>query len=519
MNRRSAPIALALAFLAAPALAGCGGGEGPAEPSNRPPEVSIDAPSTGASFEEGEAVAFEGSATDPEDGSVTGGALVWSSDVDGQLGTGTSVTVSSLATGDHAVTLEATDSDGATDSAQISVAVTSDAPSDQVELRAGPLAALPGGLLVDQTVDVAARIRNVGGEDAGGFDWRITVDGVTEASGRVDGLAAGDSTELPRAEALGPFGTGNHTVRLEVDTGDEVDEGSEADNEAEERFAVYPRGMDVELRFLTDVSDEDSASFRDAADRWETVIPGDLRDVAVDSFDTSQCIEGGPVLDDETLDDLLVLVRIDSIDGPGNVLARAGPCGIRQTFPENIAVGVLEADSADIESERDAGRLGELLVHELAHVLGFGTLWRERALVADTATDQPFFTGRQAREAFSEVGGGAFDGQPVPVESFGGQGTALGHWPEASLQHELMTGFINEGDNPLSIVSVGSMGDLDLPTDPSAADAYDFPGAAAAGLRSGLGPPSGWERRVPAPLFGIDPATGSVELLRPVRRP
>lgn len=518
MNRRSAPIALALAALAAPALAGCGGDEGPTEP-NQPPDVTIDAPSPGASFEEGEAVTFEGSATDPEDGSLTGGALVWSSDVDGQLGTGTSVTVSSLATGDHAVTLEATDSDGATASDQISVAVTSDTPSDRADLRAGPVAALPGGVLVDQTMDVAARVRNAGGEDAGGFDWRITVDGSTVASGRVDGLAAGDSTDLPREEGLGPFGIGNHTVGLEVDTGDEIDEGAEANNTALDSLAVYPRGMDVELRFVTEVGDEDSASFRSAADRWESIVPADLRDVAVDSFDTSQCIEGGPVLDDETLDDLVVLVRIDSIDGPGEVLARAGPCGIRQTFPETIAVGILEADSADIESERSAGRLEELLVHELAHVLGFGTLWRQRALVADTATDAPYFVGRQAREAFSEVGGGAFDGQPVPVESFGDEGTALGHWSEASLQHELMTGFINEGDNPLSIVSVGSMGDLDLPTDPSAADAYDFPGADAAGLRTDLGPPSGWERRVPAPLFGIDPATGRVELLRPVRRP
>lgn len=512
----------ALAAVSTVALAGCGGGggggDGPTEPANRAPDATITRPAEGSSFEQGETVVFEGSATDPEQGDLTGSALVWSSDLDGHLGTGTRVETSGLSAGDHTVTLEATDAEGATGSDQVGIAVTSGEPSERADLSAGLLAALPGGALVDQTVDVEARIENTGSVGAGAFDWEITLDGSRVASGRVDTLAAGDSVNLPRVEGLGPLTRGNHTVRLEIDTGDEVPEGSEADNRAEQLLPVYVEGMDIELRFLSEVSEEDSAAFRDAADRWETLVPPELRDVRADSLDTTQCIEDGPTLD-ETIDDLLIFVRVDSIDGSGGVLAEAGPCFIRISPPETIVIGALTADSADIEDQRDAGRLQELLVHEIAHVMGFGTLWSDRGLVADVDTDAPYYTGRQAREAFVEVGGDTFEGQPVPVEATGEEGTALSHWREDAFQNELMTGFINAGDNPLSIVSVGAMGDLLLATNPDAADAYVFPGGATGSTVAGLRVGGGWERRLPAPLFGIDPATGRVELLQPVRRP
>lgn len=526
MTRRALTFT-ALAAFSAVALAGCGGGggdDGPTEPANRAPDVSITRPAEGSSFQEGETVVFEGSAVDPEQGSLTGSALVWSSDLDGRLGTGTRVETSALSAGDHTVTLEATDAEGATGSDRVSLAVTSGEPANRADLRSGLLAALPGGALVDETVDVEARIENVGSVGAGPFDWEITLDGSRVASGRVDTLAAGDSVNLPRAEGLGPLTRGNHTVRLEIDTGDEVPEESEGNNPAEQLLPVYVEGMDIELRFLSDVSEDDSAAFRDAADRWETLVPPELRDVRADSLDTSQCVEGGPTLN-ETIDDLLILVRVDSIDGTDGVLAEAGPCFIRSpTPPKNVVIGALTADSADIENQRQAGNLQELLVHEIAHVLGFGTLWssdiRDLDLVAGADTETPYYTGRQAREAFVEVGGDTFDGQPVPVEDQGDVGTALSHWREDAFQNELMTGFIQiTGDNPLSIVSVEAMGDLLLATNPDAADAYVFPGGATGSAVAGLRVGGGWERRLPAPLFGIDPATGRVELLQPVRRP
>ncbi|HSP12855.1 MAG TPA: hypothetical protein VLO29_10035, partial [Salegentibacter sp.] len=38
--------------------------------------------------------------------------------------------------------------------------------------------------------------------------------------------------------------------------------------------------------------------------------------------------------------------------------------------------------------------------------------------------------------------------------------TALSHWRESVLDNELLTGFINLGENPLSRITAGSMRDL-----------------------------------------------------------
>lgn len=96
---------------------GCGGGGGGGgaqpliTPENKIPTASISSP-TGTQFNEGENIAFGGSATDEEDGPLDGAALVWASNIDGTIGTGTALTTSVLTAGDHEITLTATDSEG-----------------------------------------------------------------------------------------------------------------------------------------------------------------------------------------------------------------------------------------------------------------------------------------------------------------------------------------------------------------------------------------------------------------------
>lgn len=110
-------------------LIGCGGSgggspEGPeggvggeTEPDtsaeNTVPTALIASP-TGMYFNEGENITFSGSATDEEDGELNGDSLVWTSSIDGEIGTGPTLITSTLTVGDHEITLTATDSEGGT---------------------------------------------------------------------------------------------------------------------------------------------------------------------------------------------------------------------------------------------------------------------------------------------------------------------------------------------------------------------------------------------------------------------
>jgi len=76
---------------------------------NLPPTASIGDPDDGFTFLTTETIHFNGSGLDAEDGVLTGASLVWSSNLAGQIGTGTSISVS-LDAGTHTITLTATDS-------------------------------------------------------------------------------------------------------------------------------------------------------------------------------------------------------------------------------------------------------------------------------------------------------------------------------------------------------------------------------------------------------------------------
>lgn len=72
--------------------------------------VIIFSPDNDAHFEVGEEITFTGSARDFQDGKLSGDSLVWTSDQDGQIGTGTTITRDDLSEGEHNITLTATNS-------------------------------------------------------------------------------------------------------------------------------------------------------------------------------------------------------------------------------------------------------------------------------------------------------------------------------------------------------------------------------------------------------------------------
>lgn len=116
----------ALALLTAVLALSCA--DSPADPEapddgNQGPTARISHPTDGAAFIAGDPIVFEGTADDPEDGALDGRFLGWTSSRDGRFGIGRALAASDLSTGQHRITLTATDSDGATAEDEISVVV------------------------------------------------------------------------------------------------------------------------------------------------------------------------------------------------------------------------------------------------------------------------------------------------------------------------------------------------------------------------------------------------------------
>jgi hypothetical protein len=221
----------------------------------------------------------------------------------------------------------------------------------------------------------------------------------------------------------------------------------------------------IEVRFMGGLTADQQAAFRDAADRWTRVIVGDLPSVVVDG---------------ETIDDVLILADGSAIDGTGGVLGQAGPTVLRPASAGAAAMlpakGVMSFDTADLAKMQVEGTLGDVIAHEMGHVLGIGTVWPEKKLLSGAGTVNPTFIGRGAMAEYATLLKAA-EPQPVPVENTGGVGTRDSHWRETTFRNELMSGFIAAPGNPLSRVTVASLADLGYQVDLAAADPYSLPDA------------------------------------------
>ncbi|MCC5842299.1 MAG: DNRLRE domain-containing protein [Opitutales bacterium] len=91
-------------------------------PPNQPPVATITTPSANTFAVLGAPVGFSGTVIDSEDGDLTADA-VWTSSLDGVLGFGGDLTVSTLSLGIHTITLAATDSAGASGSAAVQLEI------------------------------------------------------------------------------------------------------------------------------------------------------------------------------------------------------------------------------------------------------------------------------------------------------------------------------------------------------------------------------------------------------------
>jgi hypothetical protein len=336
----------------------------------------------------------------------------------------------------------------------------------------------------------AVRLRAEGGDQQ--FTWTV-VDGrlptglMLSAAGRIEGIPTVVETTTFTVEVRSGAGAVQQTFQLRVVPHDT------------QRFRIT-------IFAVLEVPAPVMAHVAEAVAEWERAVIGNLPAVAIPEtfFQSGQCGGFGPFINGASADDILLVMNIIPIDGPGRVLGQAGPCGVRG--PSNLPfAGVMTLDIDDLTPLIGTETLTDIIAHEIAHALGFGSLWRLVNLVQGAGTSDPRFVGPRAVTEWQALGGtGA-----VPLETEGGEGTAEVHWRKTVFRRELMTGFVEPVgiDQPLSRVSIAAQADLGYSVNMAAANAFSlsvFDAPQAEGDRHLWGE-LGWDEIYRGPIVVLEP--------------
>lgn len=239
-----------------------------------------------------------------------------------------------------------------------------------------------------------------------------------------------------------------------------------------ETRAAQPRvdsQFSIDVRFVGGLTANQRSVFQLAAARWSEIIVGDLPSV---------------ILEGEEIDDVLIFAEGKDIDDEGGILGQAGPRLVRPGSQLPV-VGEMSFDSADLADLEEDGSLIDVIIHEMGHVLGIGTLWESMNLIEGSGGDDPVFTGQNTTREYSTLRG-ATQPERVPIANTGGPGTREGHWRESTFDNELMTGFIDQGENPLSRMTIACLQDMGYVVNPDVADPYQLPGPSVAAALVGV---------------------------------
>ncbi|HEB67550.1 MAG TPA: hypothetical protein ENI93_06350, partial [Gammaproteobacteria bacterium] len=133
---------------------------------DQPPALTIVTPTAGQTVSVGDTVVFTAAAPDPEDGDLAN-AVSWSSSLDGPLGTGSPLNVSTLSVGTHVVTATVSDSGGNSVAVVVTLSVQ----------QAAVVATLSTDVDSPQTVGALVTVSAVVSDTTTSYDYRFRVKG------------------------------------------------------------------------------------------------------------------------------------------------------------------------------------------------------------------------------------------------------------------------------------------------------------------------------------------------------
>ncbi len=261
-------------------------------------------------------------------------------------------------------------------------------------------------------------------------------------------------------------------------------------------FTVLVRGFipgayDMDLIMVDSMSAELEAIFESAAEWWMTILRDtELPDVPTGELSRLGCAGISSETTIASVDELVIVVATPEIDGRGGALAGATFCALREESMLPF-MGVIQFDLDDLNwlmEEGQADEVEEIVLHEMGHVLGIGTLWDVFDLLRDPSLGGPadadtHYAGPLAVAAFDEAGGVEYEGGKVPVENEAGPGSGDSHWRQSVMVTELMTPYASIGvTDELSAITIQSLADLGYRVDVGLADPYRLPGVAAGAL-------------------------------------
>ncbi len=180
---------------------------------NKVPSIAITSPSQDTTVTVGDPVTLTATATDAEDGDLSG-SVTWTSSLDGSLGSGASLVTSSLSLGTHTVTAAVSDAAGQERTASVVVTVTQDmppsvtitAPSQDTTITVGDALTFAGS--ASDAVD---------GDLSASIEWTSSVDGVLGTGASVESSSLSLGTHVITANATDGAGQdGTATVEVTV---------------------------------------------------------------------------------------------------------------------------------------------------------------------------------------------------------------------------------------------------------------------------------------------------------------